>query len=82
MTARKIDLPIPAAHVIWRATVSFSADGEHTMVMDVVFVADRDAFVKVRVTSCGCRPPVAGDGELLPGEIDRAPARWCRGSHR
>jgi len=70
VTARRIDLAIPGAHVIWRATVNFDADGERAMVMDVVFVADRDAFVKVRVTSCGCRPPVAGDSELLPGEIN------------
>ncbi|MDQ1384987.1 MAG: hypothetical protein QOG65_2366, partial [Actinomycetota bacterium] len=27
-----------------------------------------DVFVKIRVSSCGCRPP-ATDGELLPSEI-------------
>jgi hypothetical protein len=69
VTAGRIALPVAGAPVIWRATVAFhDAGGKGTMSMDVGFLAANDVFVKLRVAACGCRPLVAGNAELLPGE--------------
>ncbi len=70
VSAKPLDLPVPGRHVLWRATVAYHSESgtAHTMYMDVTYVAALDVLVKVRIASCGCRPPRTGDSPLLPGE--------------
>jgi hypothetical protein len=70
VAAHPVDLGIGAGVVVWRVDVNWHdrSAGEHTEQMDVVYLGSGNILVKVRVSSCACRPPV-NTGELLPGEL-------------
>ena len=70
VTARIVALPVSGV-VVWRAAVAnhTSDGGSHTMYLDVAYLGSGNLLVKVRIMSCGCRPPVSTDAPLMTGEV-------------
>ena len=70
VSARTIASAVSGANVLWRATVtSHTSDGSaHTMYMDIAYFGAANVLVKIRIASCGCRPPVTADAPLMTGE--------------
>ncbi len=54
----------------WRVTIKSHrpSHAPDTSYMDIGYLGAGSALVKIRISSCGCRPPVAADTEILPGE--------------
>jgi hypothetical protein len=72
VSARIVRLTAPGSNVIWRVTiVNHTSNGvSHTFYLDIGYFARGTTLVKIRISSCGCRPPVAADAELLSGELN------------
>lgn len=70
VTERPITTLIAKPFVVWRVTImSHQSDqAAGTFYMDIGYLGTGNALVKIRISSCGCRPPVAPDAEILPGE--------------
>ena len=72
VSPRIVGLPVGGATVVWRVTIAGrSTSGTAGFFsMDIGYLARGATLVKIRTATCICRPPVTGDAELLPGELD------------
>jgi hypothetical protein len=70
ITERPINALIAKPFVVWRVTIVSHRPGRaaDTFYMDIGYLGTGNSLVKIRISSCGCRTPVAPDAEILPGE--------------
>jgi hypothetical protein len=70
VTERPMTAPISKPFVAWRVTIVSHrpSHAPETSYMDIGYLGAGSALVKIRISSCGCRPPVGPDTEILPGE--------------